>query len=69
MFTAGKIEWVKVELVECIWNVFNNQSDKNVYVSSVTLNGEKLDGCYITHSQLMNGGELVFEMSKAPATE
>ena len=41
----------------------NNQSDKNIYVSSVTLNGEKLDGCYITHSQLMNGGELVFNMS------
>ncbi len=44
----------------------NNQSDKNVYVTSVTLNGEKLDGCYITHSQLMNGGELVFEMSRNP---
>lgn len=42
----------------------NNQSDKNVYVSSVTLNGEKLDGCYVTHEQLMNGGELVFEMSR-----
>lgn len=41
----------------------NNQSDKNIYVSSVTLDGEKLDGCYITHSQLMNGGELVFNMS------
>lgn len=41
----------------------NNQSDKNVYVKSVTLNGEKLDGCYVTHSQLMDGGELVFEMS------
>ncbi len=41
----------------------NNQSDKNVYVSSVTLNGEELEGCYVTHSQLMNGGELVFNMS------
>ena len=40
-----------------------NQSDKNVYVESVTLNGEKLDGCYVTHSQLMGGGELVFTMS------
>ena len=27
---AGKIEGVKIELVECIWNVFNNQSDKNM---------------------------------------
>ncbi len=40
-----------------------NQSDKNIYVSSVTLNGEELDGCYVTHSQLMNGGKLVFTMS------
>lgn len=42
----------------------NNQSNKNIYVSSVTLNGETLEGCYITHEQLMNGGELVFEMSR-----
>ena len=41
----------------------NNQSEKNVYVSSITLNGEKLDGFYVTHEQLMNGGELVFEMT------
>lgn len=40
-----------------------NQGNKNVYVSSVTLNGEKLDGVYVTHEQLMGGGELVFEMS------
>lgn len=44
----------------------NNQSDKNIYVNSVTLNGEKLDNCYITHSQLMNGGDLVFTMSDIP---
>lgn len=44
----------------------NNQSDDNVYVRSVTLNGEKLDGCYITHAQLTGGGELVFEMSATP---
>lgn len=41
----------------------NNQNNNNVYVKSVTLNGEKLDGCYVTHEQLMGGGELVFEMS------
>ena len=40
----------------------NNQGKKNVYVKSVTLNGASLDGCYITHQQLMAGGELVFEM-------
>ena len=44
-----------------------NQSADNVYVKSVTLNGEKLDGCYITHAQLIGGGSLVFEMSATPA--
>ncbi len=39
-----------------------NQSEENVYVSSVTLNGVELEGCYVTHEQLMNGGELVFTM-------
>ena len=43
-----------------------NQSEKNVYVESVTLNGVALDGCYVTHEQLMNGGELVFRMTNTP---
>lgn len=43
-----------------------NQNADNVYVKSVTLNGEKLDGCYITHAQLTGGGNLVFEMSATP---
>ncbi len=43
-----------------------NQGKKNVYVESVTLNGVELDGCYITHEQIMGGGELVFTMSKKP---
>ncbi len=45
----------------------NNQSEDNVYVSKVTLNGVELDGCYVTHEQLMGGGELVFEMSGSAA--
>lgn len=43
-----------------------NQSDENVYVESVTLNGVALDGCYVTHEQLMNGGELIFTMTDKP---
>ncbi len=39
-----------------------NQSDKNVYVSSVKLNGETVTGPYITHDQLMGGGVLTFSM-------
>jgi len=40
-----------------------NQSDKNVYVQKVLLNGKPLDRRYITHSEIMNGGELTFYMS------
>ena len=43
-----------------------NQSAKNVYVKSVTLNGVELEGNYITHEQLTAGGELVFTMSATP---
>ena len=40
-----------------------NQGEKNVYVKKVTLNGKQLDRNYITHSEIMDGGELVFVMS------
>ncbi|MBQ5592829.1 MAG: GH92 family glycosyl hydrolase [Clostridia bacterium] len=42
----------------------NNQGKDNIYVEKITLNGKELDGCYITHDELMGGGELVFEMTK-----
>jgi predicted alpha-1,2-mannosidase len=41
----------------------NNQSDKNVYVKSVTLNGTKLSDFSISHAQIMKGGTMVFVMS------
>ncbi|MEZ4800052.1 MAG: GH92 family glycosyl hydrolase [Flavobacteriales bacterium] len=40
----------------------NNQSKENVYVKSISFNGKKIDGFLINHNDLMNGGELVFEM-------
>ena len=44
-----------------------NQSEKNVYVKSVTVNGRRLDRRYLTHSELMSGGTIVFQMtSEAP---
>lgn len=42
-----------------------NQSNKNVFVQKVTLNGKILNRNYITHTEIMNGGELVFYMSSA----
>ena len=45
----------------------NNQNEKNIYVSSVTLNGKSVDGFMISHNEIKNGGELVFTMSSKPA--
>lgn len=43
-----------------------NQSDKNVYVQKVLLNGKPLNRRYITHAEIMNGGTLSFYMSAKP---
>jgi len=39
-----------------------NQSDKNVYVKKITLNGKVLDGYILKHEDIVSGGELVFFM-------
>lgn len=43
-----------------------NQSEKNVYVSKVLLNNKELDRTYITHEEIIAGGELLFVMSSKP---
>lgn len=40
-----------------------NQSDKNIYVSKVLLNGKPITNHTLQHSDLVKGGELVFYMS------
>ena len=40
-----------------------DQSDKNVYVQKVTLNGQPLKRLYISHQEIMDGGKLIFYMS------
>ncbi len=40
-----------------------NQSDRNVYVQKVLLNGKPLKGNFITHTDLIEGGRLTFYMS------
>lgn len=42
-----------------------NFSKENVYVKAVYLNGAKLDRNYIYHREIMNGGEINFEMTAA----
>ncbi|MDM7922070.1 MAG: GH92 family glycosyl hydrolase, partial [Pyrinomonadaceae bacterium] len=44
-----------------------DQSEKNVYVRRVELNGRQIDRHYITHSDVINGGTLTFYMSDKPA--
>lgn len=43
-----------------------NQSAKNVFVKSITINGIKLKGTSLSHHEIMKGGELTFEMSDSP---
>ena len=40
-----------------------NQSDKNVFVKKIELNGKPLSGWFLSHSDIMNGGKIVFYMS------
>ncbi|HDZ40737.1 MAG TPA: glycoside hydrolase family 92 protein [Bacteroidetes bacterium] len=40
-----------------------NNGPENIYVKSISLNGESLERNYIRHDQIMDGGTLVFEMS------
>ena len=43
-----------------------NQSATNVYVRKVELNGTPLNRRYLTHSEIMNGGKLIFYMASKP---
>jgi predicted alpha-1,2-mannosidase len=40
-----------------------NQSDKNKYVKSITINGKPLTCTAIKHADLINGGEIIFIMT------
>lgn len=46
-----------------------NQSNKNVYVSKVLLNGKVLDRRTLDHEEIMNGGQIEFFMSSKPTTK
>lgn len=43
-----------------------NQHPQNVYVRSVTINGKRVKGTQLNHANIVNGGEIVFEMSSTP---
>jgi len=55
-FENGNLLYIKTE----------NQGSNNVYVQKVTLNGKEIEHPFLKHSDLMNGGELVFSMGTRP---
>jgi predicted alpha-1,2-mannosidase len=46
--------------------IAKNNSDKNIYVASVKLNGKPYAKSYIRHSDIINGGTLEFTMTDKP---
>ncbi|WP_321309521.1 GH92 family glycosyl hydrolase [Marinifilum fragile] len=47
----------------------NNNSEKNKYIQSAKLNGEKLNVSFLSHSDILEGGNLVLEMADTPNKE
>ena len=43
--------------------IANNQSKENIYVKSVTVNGITIKENLISHTDIENGGTLIFEMT------
>ncbi|MEO6050667.1 MAG: glycoside hydrolase domain-containing protein [Pyrinomonadaceae bacterium] len=43
-----------------------DQIEMNVYVKKVTVNGETLKRNYLTHAELISGGNIVFYMTDKP---
>ncbi len=46
--------------------VAKNNSDKNIYIQSVKLNGKPYEKSYITHKDIVRGGILEFTMGNKP---
>ncbi len=44
--------------------IANNLSKKNIYIQSVKVNGKPYDKSFITHSMIMDGDTVVFEMGE-----
>ena len=46
--------------------IANENNDQNIYIQSVELNGKDYKYSYITHKDIMQGGELIFNMGPKP---
>lgn len=63
---AIKTATLKLENGKTLVIEAKNQSDKNVYVEKVVVNGKTIDRTYLTHSEIVNGGKITFFMSDKP---
>ena len=43
-----------------------NQGKENIYVQKVVVNGKEIDRNHLLHSEIINGGEIVFHMDNTP---
>jgi len=48
--------------------IAHNNSDENIYIQSIKLNGKILDRYWISHEEITQGGILEFEMGNKPVT-
>ena len=46
--------------------IATNNSEKNIYIQSVTLNGKPYSRSYLKHSDIMKGGTMEFMMGEKP---
>ncbi len=68
IFGTPLFDEVKIELPDNKRFIIKatNLSDKNIYIQSVSLNGQAYNKNYIRHNDIMAGGELVFTMGNKP---
>jgi putative alpha-1,2-mannosidase len=57
---------LKLDNINSVKIIAKNQSAKNVFVKSVSVDGKKLDRNYLTHDEVTKSREIVFEMSSKP---
>jgi putative alpha-1,2-mannosidase len=61
-----KTATVKLENGRMLTIEAKDQSDKNVYVKKVELNGKRIDRNFLAYNEIVGGGRLVFQMSASP---
>ena len=44
-----------------------NVSDKNIYIQSAELNGKNYNKSFLKHKNIINGGEIIFNMGETPS--